>query len=42
MTPPSETPTTEPNEPPAMNAPLRVEWTRGAKTLSITAIPTLP
>ena len=42
MTAPRATPITEPNEPPEMNAPLREACTRGANTLSTTAIPTLP
>ena len=42
ITPPSATPTTEPYDPPAMNAPLSDARSRGAKTLSTTAMPTLP
>ena len=42
MTPPSTTPMTEPNEPPAMNAPESEARSRGANTLSTTAMPTLP
>ena len=40
--PPRKTPSTEPNEPPAMNAPVSEARLVGAKTISTTARPTLP
>ena len=40
--PPRKTPSTEPNEPPAMNEPVSDARLVGAKTMSTTARPTLP
>ncbi len=40
--PPKKTPRTEPNEPPAMNAPVSDARLVGANTISTTARPTLP
>ncbi|MNJ55734.1 hypothetical protein D3C77_512480 [compost metagenome] len=41
-TPPRAMPSTEPNMPPAMNAPARVERMSRGNTATTTAMPTLP